>query len=222
MSSVADKLLLNVAPWLAAKIMGWQHRRLKPETIGVKAVSQLWAEEQPVILAFWHDQLFLMIKGYEGQGAKVLISASKDGELIARTMAYFDVGSVRGSSNRGGRAAFREMVELSREQLDLAFTPDGPKGPRHVVKEGVVQLARISKRPIVPIAFACSNGHRFRSWDHFLFPYPWGKAVYSYGEPLYYDKNETIDNFQSRVQEAMADNTRRAGEHLKQYGLSAV
>ncbi|RLB66924.1 MAG: hypothetical protein DRH08_04995, partial [Deltaproteobacteria bacterium] len=104
----------------------------------------------------------------------------------------------------------------------LGFTPDGPKGPRHIVKEGVVQLARISGRPIVPIAFACSNGHRFQSWDRFLLPYPWGKAVYSFGEPLYYDKNETTDDFQSRVQEAMVDNTRRAGEHLKQYGLSAV
>ena len=222
MSSVADKLLLSVAPWLAAKIMSWLHRRLKPEIIGAQEIRRLWADGQPVIMAFWHDQLFLMIKGYEGPGAKVLISSSKDGELIARTMAYFDVGSVRGSSNRGGRAAFREMVELSREQLDLAFTPDGPKGPRHIAKEGVMQLARISKRPFLPIAFACSNGHRFRSWDRFLFPYPWGKAVYSCGEPLYYDKNETIDNFQSRVQEAMVDNTRRAGEYLKQYGLSAV
>ncbi len=222
MSSAADKFLLGVAPWLAAKTMSWLHRRLKPEIIGVQEVSRLWTDRQPVILSFWHDQLFLMVKGYGGEGAKVLISASKDGELIARTMAYFDVGSVRGSSNRGARAAFKEMIGLSHEPLDLVFTPDGPKGPRHIVKEGVVQLARISGRPIVPMAFACSNGHRFQSWDRFLLPYPWGKAVYSFGAPLYYDKNETMDDFRDKVQKAMDDNTRCAGEHLNQYDLSAV
>lgn len=222
MSSAADKFLLGVAPWLAAKTMSWLHRRLKPEIIGVQEVNRLWTDRQPVILSFWHDQLFLMVKGYGGKGAKVLISASKDGELIARTMAYFDVGSVRGSSNRGARAAFKEMIGLSHEPLDLVFTPDGPKGPRHIVKEGVVQLARISGRPIVPMAFACSNGHRFQSWDRFLLPYPWGKAVYSFGVPLYYDKNETMDDFRDRVQKAMDDNTRCAGEHLNQYDLSAV
>jgi lysophospholipid acyltransferase (LPLAT)-like uncharacterized protein len=163
-----------------------------------------------------------MVKGYGGQGARVLISASKDGELISRTMAYFNVGSVRGSSNRGGRAAFKSLVDLSREPLDLVFTPDGPKGPRHSIKEGVVQLARISGRPVVPMAFACTNGHRFQSWDRFLLPYPWGRAVYSYGEPLIYEKHETAENFLSRLQAAMDDNTRRAGEHLNQYGLSAV
>ncbi len=175
-----------------------------------------------VIFATWHDQLLLISPGYRGGAAKVLISRSKDGELIARVVSYFGIGAVRGSSNRGARAAFRELVQLSREPCTLGITPDGPTGPRHRLKEGVVQLARLSGRPIVPLAFACSSGHRFQSWDRFLLPYPWGKAVYSFGEPLYYTENETIEHFQSRVQEAMDDNTRRAGEHLKQYGLSAV
>ena len=73
----------------------------------------------------------------------------RDTELqkkIARTMEQFGQGAVRGSSNRGGRQAFRELVELAKQPFDLVFTPDGPKGPRHQVKEGVVQLARISGR----------------------------------------------------------------------------
>lgn len=222
MSSLGDKLLLSVAPWLASKIISGLHRALKPETIGDDDVRSLWSSKSPIIISFWHDQLFLMVKGYHGPGARVLISASKDGELISRTMGYFDIGSVRGSSSRGGRAAFRAMVELTREPLDLVFTPDGPKGPRHTLKEGVLQLARISGRPVVPMAFACSHGHRFQSWDRFLLPYPWGKAVYSFGTPLFYDKNETIEDFQSRLQRAMDDNTRRAGDYLNQYGLSAL
>ncbi len=222
MSSFFDKLQLAVLPWLAAGIIRFIHRVVKPETIGDDDLLEIWGKGKNVILSTWHDQLLLMPPRYKGSGAKVLISRSRDGELIARTISHFSLGAVRGSSSRSGRKAFRELVAFAKEPLDLGITPDGPKGPRHIVKEGVVQLARISGRPIVPMAFACSNGHRFQSWDRFLLPYPWGKAVYSFGEPLYYDKNETIDNFQSRVQKAMDDNTRYAEEKLKQYGLSAV
>lgn len=222
MSFVPDKILLNVAPWLAARAVRWIYRTMKSEVIGEEELRKLWSEDRHVILATWHDQLLMMPLGYAGPGAKTLISHSKDGELIARVVEYFGVGAVRGSSSRGGKAAFLELVRLSREPLDLGITPDGPKGPRHQLKEGVVQLAKISGRPIVPLAFVCSKGHRFQSWDRFLLPYPWCRAVYCYGTPLYYDENETIDDFQSRVQLALDDNTRRAGECLNQYGLSAV
>ena len=222
MASFSDKLLLNTAPWLAAKLIYWIHRFLKPESIGDETVKDLWAKGHHLIFATWHDQLLMIAPAYTGKASKALISASKDGELIARVMSYYGIGAVRGSSNRGGRAAFRQMVKLSKEPFDLGFTPDGPRGPRHQVKEGVVQLAKLSKRAIIPAAFACSHGHRFQSWDRFLLPYPWGKGVYYYGDPLYFEEDETLENFQSRVQEAMDTNTRRAGEHLSQYGLSAV
>jgi lysophospholipid acyltransferase (LPLAT)-like uncharacterized protein len=218
----ADKLLQGPAPWLAARIINGLYRSLRPETIGAEKIRQLWADGRPVILSFWHDQLLLMPKGYCGQGARTLISSSTDGELIARTVAYFGIGSVRGSSNRGGRGAFKTMVDLSSGPHDLVFTPDGPKGPRHSLKAGIAQLARISGRPVVPTAFACSSGHRFQSWDRFLLPYPWGRAVYIYGEPLVYGRHETMDDFLSRLKVAMDATNRKAGEHLRQYGLSAV
>jgi hypothetical protein len=222
MPSFSDKLQLNLFPWLAAGIIRFIYLVVKPESLGKKALQEVWASGQKVILCTWHDQLLLMPPEYTGEGAKVLISASRDGELIARTISYFSLGSVRGSSSRGGRAAFRELLELAREPLDLGITPDGPRGPRHEAKIGVAQLAKVTDRPIVPLAFACSHGHRFKSWDRFLLPYPWGKAVYRFGSPLYYCKDETIEDFQSRVQRAMDDNTRNAGEYLSQHGLSAV
>jgi hypothetical protein len=114
------------------------------------------------------------------------------------------------------------MLEISKQPFDLAITPDGPKGPRHQVKDGLVQLARLSGRPVVPMAFACSRGHRFQSWDRFLFPYPWGKGVYRFGDPLSWRKGESIDAFRVRIQQAMHDNTRKAQEHLTSHGLSPV
>jgi len=222
MSAVTDKLLLNAAPWLAARLISWLHRRIRPACIGDEPLRALWGEGRNVILAFWHDQLFMMATGYSGPKASVMISSSRDGELIARTMTYFDIGSIRGSSSRGGRAAFRTMIELGKEQIDLAFTPDGPRGPRHEIKDGVIQLARVTGRPIVPMAFACSKGHRFNSWDRFLIPLPWGKGVYSFGPPLYYTQGEKLETFRTRVQEAMKNNTRQAEHYLNSHDLSAV
>ena len=144
MSGSLDRIALFAGPWLAARVIRLVHACLKVEVLGESPLLDLWAVRQQVILSFWHDQLFLMAKGYRGPGARVMISASRDGELIARTMDYFGIDSVRGSSTRGGRAAFREMLQLANQPVDLVITPDGPKGPRHQVKEGVVQLARIS------------------------------------------------------------------------------
>lgn len=217
-----QRLVLTAGPWLAARLIRLVHKCQRIDSIGHGPVRSLWGRQQPVILAFWHDQLFMMATGYHGLGAKVMISASKDGELIARTMQYFNIGSVRGSSTRGGKTAFREMLALAREPFDLVFTPDGPKGPRHEVKDGVTQLARLTGRPVVPMAFACSHGRRFASWDRFLLPYPFGRGVYAFGEPLYYDPTETPEQFRLRVQAAMEANDHRAAEHLKSYGLSAV
>ena len=222
MAGIGERLLLTFGPRLAAGLIRGIHRCLRVDTVGDEQLQALWANKQPVILAFWHDQLFLMVCGYHGLGAKVLISASTDGEYIARTMAAMGVGAVRGSSTRGGRAAFREMLALAKDPCDLVVTPDGPKGPRHQVKEGVVQLARLTGRPVVPMAFACSRGRRFASWDRFLLPYPFGRGVYAFGEPLYYDPSESPEQFCLRVQAAMEANVSRAAERLKSYGLSAV
>jgi len=219
---ISDRLLLAVIPFVASRVMLLLNFLLRKETLGEGHLRSLWEREERVILPFWHDQLLLLVFGYPGKHAKLLISASKDGELLARTMKYFDHDTVRGSSSRGGRAAFREMLELCKEGADIVLTPDGPKGPRHELKDGVLQLARMSGRPIVPLAFACSRGHRFKSWDRFLLPYPFSRGVYSFGKPLYFDKQEGTDLFRERLKKAMQENQCRAESRLESYGLSAV
>jgi lysophospholipid acyltransferase (LPLAT)-like uncharacterized protein len=222
MAAAADWLLLKLVPPVAAGIIRLLHALLRVEVIGGESPREFWARGENVILAFWHDQLLLMVHAYKGPAARLLISSSKDGELLARTMASFGLGAVRGSSTRGGRAAFRALVDLAREPVDLALTPDGPKGPRHLLKEGVVQLARLSGRPVIPMAFACSRGHRFASWDHFLLPYPLARGVFSIGEPVRFVAGEDPGAFQARLQQAMEENERRARARLEDFGVSAV
>jgi lysophospholipid acyltransferase (LPLAT)-like uncharacterized protein len=217
-----NRLLMALIPFLAAMVMRLLFMTIRTETIGETNLRSLWHRGERAILPFWHDQLLLMVFGYPGKYAKLLISKSNDGELLARTMRFFAQDTVRGSSSRGGRAAFREMLEICKADADIVLTPDGPKGPRHEIKDGVVQLAKLGKRAVIPMAFACSSGHRFSSWDRFLFPFPFSRGVYAFGEALYFQADETVDDFRQRVALAMADNQRMAEDYLEARGATAV
>ena len=96
-------------------------------------------------------------------GTYVLISQHQDGEIIARIVERFGHKAVRGSSTRGGVEALRELIRLGRSGVDLVVTPDGPKGPAQVAKMGVIQLAKASGLPIVPLAFGCSKKNTLRA-----------------------------------------------------------
>jgi hypothetical protein len=219
---IGQWLLVNVAPLLAAWLIRLIAVLSRKEIIGCASVRALWRNGEAVIFACWHDQLLLLPMGYAGSGGQILISRSRDGELIARTVQHLGHHAVRGSSSRGGSAAFKQLLRLAKQPYDLCITPDGPRGPRHQIKDGVVQLARLSGRAVVPMALVSSRGHRFKSWDKFLLPYPFSRLVYSYGEPLYCERDEDPAQFKHKLQQAMIDNHLHAQQQLESYGLSAV
>ena len=113
--------------------------------------------QKQVIIAFWHAHLLLMLHTKWRKPAVVMISQSKDGEYMARVFDHYGVESARGSSTRGGSAALRGMIRHARAGKNLVFTPDGPKGPNRVVKDGVIAAAQATGLPIVPIAFAAKK-----------------------------------------------------------------
>ncbi|MEA3362307.1 MAG: DUF374 domain-containing protein, partial [Thermodesulfobacteriota bacterium] len=125
MMKTGDRLLLAIVPFVASRLMLLLNLLLHKEVFGEEHLRSIWERGEHAIIPFWHDQLFLLVFGYPAKHAKLLISASKDGELLARTMKYFDQDTVRGSSSRGGRAAFKKMLDLCREPADIVLTPDG-------------------------------------------------------------------------------------------------
>lgn len=109
------------------------------------------------ILAIWHSHLVLATRSRFPRPISVMISRSKDGELIARYFDWYGIDAVRGSSSRGGGEALRELIREARNGKTIVFTPDGPRGPARVVKEGVIAAARATGLPIAPIVFACKK-----------------------------------------------------------------
>jgi lysophospholipid acyltransferase (LPLAT)-like uncharacterized protein len=164
------------------KILGGEHRQ------------KLRDAGQRFIYAFWHQRQVFFTWTHRGDNAAVLVSRSKDGELIAETMRLSRIGSCRGSSTRGGAAATREMIEDVESGVDLGITPDGPKGPARSVKPGVLFLAQKLGVPILPLTNALSNRLELRkAWDRFHVPLPFGRACVVYAEPIWVRAGDDLD-----------------------------
>ena len=133
---------------------------------------------QPRIFAFWHNRILMMPYLYErfcpGRRMLMLVSRSRDGEFITRIMNRFGIDGVRGSSSKGGLGALREMVrELEKNNArDIGITPDGPRGPKGKVQDGVLAVAEASGRPIIPVTTHLSRKWELPSWDRFQIPQP--------------------------------------------------
>jgi lysophospholipid acyltransferase (LPLAT)-like uncharacterized protein len=138
----------------------------------------------PCIFAVWHNRLALCLTLYEryvvryqpGRRMAAMVSASRDGGLLTWVLERFHVVPIRGSSSRRGPQALRELVSCARRGLDLAITPDGPRGPRYVVQDGVVALAQLSGCPILAASYQLQWKITVRSWDGFQIPLPFTRC----------------------------------------------
>lgn len=141
---------------------------------------------QRFIYAFWHQRQVFFTVSHRGDHMSMLISRSVDGEMIAETIRRCcGVHSVRGSSSRGASDAVRGLIKALRAGFDIGITPDGPKGPKCEIKEGVIYLAQKLGVPILPITNAQSNRLILRgTWDQFQVPMPFGRSVVVYGKPI--------------------------------------
>jgi lysophospholipid acyltransferase (LPLAT)-like uncharacterized protein len=204
-----------VVPFLAATFIRTLRATLRLHHHGDAWMRQREKAGERFILAFWHRHLLLMPYSYRGEKISVLVSQSKDGELIARTVAHFGIDASRGSSSRGGAAGLRSLLRKGAAGYDLAFTPDGPRGPVHEVQPGVILAAAATGFPIQPVALAATRAKLLRSWDRFVVPLPFSAVHIVYGEPLEVGRREDPEAASARLKEALleaeAEAERRAG-----------
>lgn len=166
---------------IALRVLGGTLRVSRQEA----AVAPLWGARAPMIYAVWHGRVLLLPYLYGHRGSQVLASRSRDGELVARWIRRFGLEPVRGSSTRGGAEALRLLVRALRAGREVVVVADGPKGPREVLKPGVIALARLSGAPIVPVSVGAAREWRLGSWDEFRIPKPFARCVVRFGEPIH-------------------------------------
>ena len=162
---------------------------------GAEAPRRLRQEGRGFILAFWHGRLLMIPMAWQRLAPMhMLISAHRDGRIIADAVTYFGVQSIPGSTRRGGSAALRTMVKRLEAGDCVGITPDGPRGPRFKFKAGAIFTAQISGKAVVPIAYAAKPAWVLRTWDKFIIPSPFAKVVIAIGEP--YSPAKKLDDQQ--------------------------
>ena len=139
-------------------LLGYLFIRALHATLRVRHVHAENLEKTPqYILAFWHAHVLLSLHSRWRRPTTAIISRSKDGEIVSGVLHLYGAETARGSSTRGGQMALREVLRDVRAGKSIAVTPDGPKGPPRVVKDGIVYVAQVSGLPIVPFAFAAKK-----------------------------------------------------------------
>ena len=152
---------------------------------------------QKVIFALWHAHQCGVFTCNQMKKTTIMVSASKDGEVVSRAANAVGVETIRGSQNRGGAKASLEMIKkIKEENYNGAITIDGPKGPKRIVKKGIIELAKMSDVPIVPAIWWSKDKTflKFNSWDEFRFPLIGTRLVMKFGEPIWVQEDLTQDS----------------------------
>jgi lysophospholipid acyltransferase (LPLAT)-like uncharacterized protein len=166
-----------------------------------------------VIYCLWHNRIVLCVKIYfkfarrqsDAPGLAALVSASKDGALLSAIFRRFGVQPVRGSSSRRGAQALMEMTTWAQRGYDLAITPDGPRGPRYVMAEGVIALAQVTGVPLVTAGYDLSRKITLKSWDHLQIPLPFTRCDVRIGRAFQVPRELTDEAREQLRREIEAD-----------------
>jgi lysophospholipid acyltransferase (LPLAT)-like uncharacterized protein len=172
--------------------------------------------EKGVIAIFWHYSLVYLFYHQKDDSAAALVSASEDGDYIASLAHHLNFTTIRGSRNRGGMKALKQMMNCLRRGENLAIVADGSQGPPLIVQSGSVLLASKTGSPILPMTWSASRYMTFNSWDRTAVPKPFSTIDVFYGEPLFVPPgldSDGIEEYRLKLEEEMVRLYRKAWSH---------
>jgi hypothetical protein len=192
-----SELRFEAAGVLGAGVVGALFATTRLRRIGAEHYRRFREAGRPVIFVFWHGQLLPLVHYHRNEGIVVLVSEHADGEYITRVIEHHGFGTVRGSSTRGATRGLKGLIRAARAGTDLALTPDGPRGPAHVLKAGALGVAQATGLPVIPLAVGASAGWRLRSWDGFLVPRPLSRITIEYAPPVHVPREASRDRLET-------------------------
>lgn len=187
--------LITTLGGLLLRVLGltWRVRRE-----GNEAFDAMRARNEPFIVVFWHGEIVPITWIHRRSGFAPLISRHADGEVIARIVEGLGYRTVRGSTTRGGVRALLETAQYVNDGITVGFTPDGPRGPRHVFAPGALIVAQRTGRPIIALGATASRAWHLKSWDRHLVPKPFATVTIRYSEPQYVQAGAARDAVQEQ------------------------
>jgi lysophospholipid acyltransferase (LPLAT)-like uncharacterized protein len=195
LSPAAARLLAG--PALRALASSWRIELLHEERW-----RRVYESRQPHVFLLWHEALLPLLWQHRGQGIAIVVSEAREGQYLADFASSLGYRALYGSSTRGGARALLGAVRELRSGRAVAFTPDGPRGPRRELKPGVIAAAQRGEAPVIPLHAESSSAWRLHSWDRFMIPKPFARVGISYGQPFTVAAGE--DGFAAGVARAAA------------------
>jgi len=183
--SFMQRIGIHAADWAFYLLIKFIGKTIRYETDGWENFQRIERDGKIPIYAFWHNRIFAGTYFFRNRGIVVITSQSFDGEYIARFIQRFGYGAVRGSSTRGGVGALVEMIRLMKKSLPMAFSVDGPRGPKYVAKTGAVLLAKKTGNPLMPFVVETERFWTINNWDNLQIPKPFTRAKIFISEPIY-------------------------------------
>ena len=175
--------------------------------------KQFWNNDKPFILAFWHSQLMMIgFSWKKNKNVNILASSHSDGRFGAIVGKYFNLNNIQ-TSKKNKSISLRSIFKLLNNNNYIGITPDGPRGPKEIVSEGIIKIAKSSKVPIIPIGFWSSKNFKLKSWDSFLITLPFSKCSFVWNKPLeipYNIQENQIQHYQKLLQEKINQSVKKA------------
>ncbi len=187
---------------------------------GDEAGIRIFRAGTPAVYVLWHHDIPAMIAAFRNNGLYLLMSMSRDGQSLKYMISKFGYRSVRGSSTRGYINALRAGIDTIEDGGSLCVTPDGPKGPGRLFKEGALYFSKMTGVPVIPGAAAVEHKIVFNSWDRMELPLPYSLVNIWAGNPIYYDGNISSEENVKKASDALLEAEKKAEEALRRRVLS--
>jgi lysophospholipid acyltransferase (LPLAT)-like uncharacterized protein len=204
--SLLYTISMTVVPWLASLLIRAWFATCRITEHDIQHRTQCREHDNPIIATFWHYAILYNFYHMRKESGVAMVSASKDGEYIARLAGYFGFAVVRGSRNRKGMQAMKELMRFIAQGRHAGIVADGSQGPPKVVQAGSILLASKTGAPILPMLWSASRYWAIHSWDRMVIPKPFSRIDFHYGEPLLVPadlKADGIEEYRLRLENSL-------------------
>jgi len=174
----------EVARWLVAPVLRLLANTWRIHLRYEERWRRLFDARQPHLFLLWHEALLPLLWQHRRQGIAIVVSEAREGKYLSDFAASLGYRSLYGSSTRGGARALLGAVRELQAGHAVAFTPDGPRGPRRELKPGFIAAAQRGGGAVVPLHAESDRSWRLHSWDRLMIPKPFARVWITYGEPF--------------------------------------
>ena len=213
----------KIIAFLASIYLKFVYSTSKVELIGRNKIEIFLNNKESFIYSFWHDQLlFCPLTWQSKEIIKVLISKHRDGDIITKVIDKFGFRAIRGSThkpsknkNKGSLVSARQVIKSLQNGISIGIAPDGPKGPRHEVSDGIIQISKLSKKSIMPVAIGFQKKWVLNTWDQFIIPKPFNNIRVIWGNPINFKSGTyKVGNLKIELEKKMNQLTRKANKNF--------